>query len=150
MTDVQKPWRIAILVSKFNDRVTGGLLKECRKELEKGGVRAANIDVDWVPGAYELPYAANTLAKTGRYQAVICLGCVIKGATSHDVYISPWAATGIGQVSLATGVPTLFGVLTPNNEKQAILRSKPGRYNRGKEVAQAALEMIEFTIKRST
>jgi 6,7-dimethyl-8-ribityllumazine synthase len=88
------------------------------------------------------------LAASKKFQAVICLGCIIKGETSHDVHVATWAANGIGQVSLETGIPCLFGVLTPNSEAQARKRVQKGPYNRGLEVARAALEMIEFNSGR--
>jgi 6,7-dimethyl-8-ribityllumazine synthase len=112
--------------------------------LVRSGVKKSDIRVLWVPGAYELPFVAQKLAKSKKYDAVICLGCVIKGETSHDVHVATWAAVGIGQVGLSTGVPTLFGVLTPNSEAQAWKRAKPGPLNRGKEVAEAAIEIIRF------
>jgi 6,7-dimethyl-8-ribityllumazine synthase len=102
-----------------------------------------SIHVAHVPGAYELPFAAQRLASGGRYDAVICLGCVIKGETAHDHHIAAWAAAGIGQVSLKTGVPVIFGVITPNNERQARARSKPGPLDRGKEVALTTLSLLE-------
>lgn len=137
-----KPIRIAIVVSDFNSDITMNLLLECRKELLRNGIYQKNIRVVHVPGAYELPFVAHRLAKTKKHDAVICLGCVIKGDTSHDEHVASWASIGIGQVALATGVPTFFGVLTPNNEKQAEERSRPGPYNRGKEVGHAAVDLV--------
>lgn len=136
--------RLAIVASLFNRDITDNLVKYCRRELMAHGVAAKNIHVTWVPGAYELAFAAQTLAKTKKFDAVLCLGCIIKGETSHDVHIATWASVGIGMVSLSTGVPTLFGVLTPKTEAQARRRSRPGPLNRGKEVALAALRMLEF------
>jgi 6,7-dimethyl-8-ribityllumazine synthase len=139
--------RIAILVAEFNKDITGNLLACALHELNAQGVKLSQIKTVWVPGAYELPYAAMRLAKTKKFDAVLCLGCVIKGDTSHDFHVAGWAAIGIGQASLATDVPIMFGVLTPNNETQARKRSRPGPLNRGKEVAEAALAMIR--LKRS-
>ncbi len=140
--------RIAIAVSKFNTGITQNLLKSCLQTLAHHGVKKSQTKIVWVPGAFELPFAAQKLAITHEYDAVICLGCIIKGETSHDVHIATWAAQGIGNVSLTTGIPTLFGVLTPHNEKQALERARPGSpLNRGKEVAEAALEMIRFSRK---
>lgn len=136
--------KIAIVVSRFNETITGELLNRCRETLVAAGVSAKNLKVVWVPGAYELPFAAHRLARTKKYAAVICLGCVIKGETSHDVHIATWTAVGIGQVSIDTGVPVVFGVLTPHSEAQAIERAAPGPLNRGKEAAEAALEMIRL------
>lgn len=140
--------KIAIVVSKFNKEVTENLLFNAKETLLNAGFSDKNISVRWVPGAYELPFAANLLAKSKKFHAVICLGCIIKGETSHDVHIATWVSNGIGHASLATGVPILFGVLTPNNEEQALERSKPGPLNRGKEVAEAAIEMIQFKDQR--
>ncbi len=143
----RRSWRVAVAVSRFNEAITDNLLACCLEELQAQGLKDSNIDVRLVPGAYELPFVANRLARSRRYQAVICLGCILKGETSHDLHIATWAAIGIGQIGLATGVPTLFGVLTPNSEEQGLERSRPGPRNRGKEVAQAAIEMIHL-VKR--
>jgi len=137
--------RIGIVVSEFNFEYTNKLLECCRHELIQQGIAKTAVHVVWVPGAYELPFMAHQMAKTKRYQAVICLGCIIKGETSHDEHIATWASLGVGQASLLTGVPILFGVLTPHNEAQARARTKPGPLNRGEEVAKAALRMIEIT-----
>ncbi|MCG3203399.1 MAG: 6,7-dimethyl-8-ribityllumazine synthase [Elusimicrobia bacterium] len=139
--------RLAILVSKFNLKITSNLLKCCENELLAHGIHKSNIQLVWVPGAYELPYVANKMARKKKFDAIICLGCVIKGETSHDLFVSAWAAIGIGQVSLKTGVPTFFGVLTPKSDAQALKRAKPGPLNRGKEVAEAALEIIHLKQK---
>lgn len=141
--------RIAIVVSAFNKPITASLLNCCWEELLDSGVKKSNIRVVWVPGAYELPFMANKLAKSKRFNAVICLGCVIKGETAHDTFVSLWAAVGIGQVALQTGVPTIFGVLTPKSEKQAWQRAKPGKFNRGKEVAEAAIHMIALSKEKN-
>ncbi len=144
-----KSMRIAILVSKFNASIMRTYLNNCEKELHDLGVDKDHIHVHWVPGAFELPFVAKKLALSKKYDAIICLGCVIKGETSHDVYVSTWAAVGIGQVGLETGVPTLFGVLTPKNEAQAWKRVRPGPLNRGKELAEAAVEMVNMNHKGS-
>jgi 6,7-dimethyl-8-ribityllumazine synthase len=136
--------RVAIVVARFNPEITARLSDLCRNELLKAGVAEKNIAVYAAPGAYELPFVARKVARTKRFDAVICFGCVIKGDTTHDVYVATWASVGIGQASLETGVPILYGVLTPKNEKQARDRAKPGPLNRGKELALSALEMIDF------
>ena len=141
---INKKWRIGILVSEFNFEYTNKLLESCQHELIQQGFPKQNITTVWVPGAYELPLMAQKLAQSKRFQAIICLGVIIKGETSHDRHVARWAATGIGQVSLKTGVPILFGVLTPTNEAQAKARVTPGPLNRGEEVARAALRMIEL------
>ena len=134
--------KIAIVVSEFNLDITRGLLHCAEETLNKKGISSSRIDVKWVPGAYELPYAAFKLAKSRKYAGIIGLGCVIKGETSHDIHVASWASMGLGLVSLMTEIPTFFGVLTPNNEKQAKARSKPGPLNRGGEVAIALLETL--------
>lgn len=134
--------RIAIVAARFNERISGGLLQCCLDELRAKGVPTESVHVVRVPGAYELPFAANALAGRKRFDAVIALGCVIKGETSHDQNIAAWVSIGLGQASLATGVPILFGVLTPNNESQGLRRARKGPLNRGKEVAAAALDII--------
>ena len=139
-----KNLKIAINISRFNEEITNGLLKCCLDELKKKGIKKSNIHVFWVPGAYELPFASHELALSKKYHAIINLGCIIKGQTSHDQHIANWVSQGLGEVSLKTRVPVLFGVLTPNNESQGLRRSRPGPLNRGKEVAEAALHMIKF------
>ncbi|OVE77299.1 6,7-dimethyl-8-ribityllumazine synthase, partial [bacterium F11] len=103
-----------------------------------------NIEVIHLPGAFELPYGAQELARTKKFGAVICLGCILEGETTHDKLIAQWVSMGIGIASLQTRTPILFGVLTPRSEKQAYQRTRPGPLNRGKEMAQAALQMIQF------
>lgn len=140
---MKKP-TIAIIVSRFNEAITANLLFCCLDELRRHGLTGKQTRVFWTPGAYELPFTAQHLAKSKRYDAVIALGCVIKGQTSHDVHVATWASVGLGLVSLQTDTPVLFGVLTPNSESQARARSKPGPLNRGKEVASAALEILRL------
>ncbi len=140
--------RIAIVIARFNPEITGSLGDLCVKELLASHVQRGNIKVYSAPGAYELPFVAKRLAKSKKFDAVIAFGCVIKGETSHDVYVATWAAVGLGQVSLETGVPVLFGVLTPNTEEQALERAKPGPLDRGTELARAALEMIDIVRER--
>lgn len=136
--------RIAIVLARFNDEITGSLGDLCVNELVRCGVERDEIKIYSAPGAYELPFVAKRLATSRKFDAIICFGCVIKGETSHDVYVATWAAVGMGQVSLETGVPVLFGVLTPNTEEQAKERAKPGPLDRGTELARAALEMIDI------
>jgi 6,7-dimethyl-8-ribityllumazine synthase len=134
--------KIAVAVSRFNDHITKKLLSECVAELKRRGVSTKNIETVWTPGAYELPFAAQRLAQKKKFDAIICLGCIIKGETTHDQHIATWASVGIGEVSLAYNLPVLFGVLTPNSEAQAVKRASLGLLNRGREVAGAAIEMI--------
>jgi 6,7-dimethyl-8-ribityllumazine synthase len=134
-------YRLAIVVSRFNEEITGGLLAGARAALTEAGVPEAAIEVVHVPGAFEIPLAAQRLAETARFDAVICLGCLIKGDTMHFEYIAAAASQGIMQASLLTGVPMAFGVLTTVTEEQALLRSAPGPDNKGREAALAGLEM---------
>jgi 6,7-dimethyl-8-ribityllumazine synthase len=138
-----KNWRIGIVVSEFNIHITKLLLQSCREELVRVGVKKTNIQTRWVSGAYEIPYFAKKMAESKKFDAIICLGCIIKGETSHDLHIANWASIGIGLVSLWTKVPVLFGVLTPKTESQALRRARPGPLNRGKEVAQSAIHIIQ-------
>lgn len=138
------PWRIAIVVSRFNSRITHGLLDRCEEELVLSGVRKKNIKVVWTPGSFELPLTAYQFARSRRFDAVVALGCILKGETAHDKHIASWASIGLGLAGLMTSIPVIFGVLTPNTEKQALARSKRGPLNRGQEAAKAALEMIRI------
>ena len=134
-------YRFAIVVSRFNPEITDGLLAGARDALAKAGVRDDDITLVRVPGAFELPVAAQRLAESGRIDAVICLGCLIKGDTMHFEYIADAATRGISQVGLETGVPVAFGVLTTLTDEQAEVRATPGAGNKGREAAAAAVEM---------
>ena len=135
--------RMAIVVSRFREEITSHMAGRARATLAEHGVAEADVDVAYVPGAFELPFAARRLAESGRYQAVICIGAVIKGETSHDVYISTQVALGIGEVARDTGVPVVFGVITPNTYEQAVERAE--RQDKGREAALTALEMANLT-----
>jgi len=137
--------RIAIVVSRFNDFVTDRLLAGAKEALGAAGADA--VDTVSVPGAYEIPQAARTAASTGSYDAVVCLGCLIRGETPHFEYISEAVAHGIMSASAETGVPMSFGVLTTNSAEQALERAVPGRANKGWEAAMAAVEMA--TLRRA-
>jgi 6,7-dimethyl-8-ribityllumazine synthase len=128
-------------VSSFNPEITQGLLDGARKALADAQVRDEDVAVIHVPGAFEIPVAARRLATTGRYEAVITLGCLIKGETMHFEYIAAAASQGIMDVSTSTGVPVAFGVLTASTDAQAEERSVPGPGNKGAEAALAAIEM---------
>jgi 6,7-dimethyl-8-ribityllumazine synthase len=134
-------YRFAIVVSRFNPEITEGLLAGARAALEEAGVRDDDITLVRVPGAFELAIAAQRLAESGRVDAVICLGCLIKGDTMHFEYIADAATRGIAEVGLATGVPVTFGVLTTLTDEQADVRARPGDGNKGREAAAAAIEM---------
>lgn len=137
-------WRVAVAVARFNREITDLLLTGCRDCLVASGLSEDNIETVEVPGAWELPLVARDLAAAGRYQAVIALGAVVRGETAHFDFISSECARGLQQVMLETGVPVAFGVLTPENAAQALERADPGRKNKGREAAMAALDMIEF------
>ena len=136
--------RIAIVVSRFNDFVTERLLDGAQQYLSEQGLGASDIDVLRVPGAFEIPIAAQRIAETGRVAAVVCLGCLIKGATPHFEYISSACAHGISTAAAATGVPMTFGVLTTNSVEEAVERAGQGDANKGREAAQAAVEMVRL------
>ena len=133
--------RFAIVVSRFNEEITSGLLSGARLALVEAAVNDEDVTVIHVPGAFEIPVAARHAAQTGRFDAVICLGCLIKGDTMHFEYIAEAASQGIMKVSVSTGVPAAFGVLTTMTDEQAIARSAPGDGNKGREAALAAIEM---------
>ena len=133
--------RFGIVVSRFNPEVTEGLLRGARAALADAGVADTDISIARVPGAFEIPLAALKLAQSKRIDAVIALGCLIKGDTMHFEYIAAAAAHGIMDVTTATGVPVAFGVLTTLTDEQAIERSKDNPDNKGREAALAAIEM---------
>jgi 6,7-dimethyl-8-ribityllumazine synthase len=134
-------YRFAIVVSRFNERITTSLCKGARAALTEAGAAEADVEVIYVPGAFELPQAARCAAEGGRFDAVVCLGCVIRGATPHFEYISTSVAHGIQESSGDTGVPMAFGVLTTDTWEQAEARAAPDRTNKGFEAAAAAIEM---------
>jgi 6,7-dimethyl-8-ribityllumazine synthase len=134
--------RVGILVSRFNGDVTGELLEGCRDTLEEFGVGADAVDVYWVPGAWELPQAARRIASLKRHDALIALGCVIRGETPHFDYVAGEASSGLGAVARETDIPIVFGVLTTETLDQAWARASQGEGNKGRELAQSALHMI--------
>jgi len=136
--------RVAIVVSRFNDFVTERLLDGARQLLGEQGIAAADVEILRVPGAFEIPIAAQRIAETGRVRAVICLGCLIKGATPHFEHIAAACAHGIIAAAAATGVPMSFGVLTTNSVEEAVERAGDGDANKGREAAHAALEMARL------
>ncbi len=126
---------LAIVVSRYNQSITSQLLAGALKTLKEHGVSDQRIDVAWVPGAFEIPLVAHRLAASGRYQAVICLGAVIRGETTHDQHINRAVSVGLGEAGLRTGVPVLFGVLTCDTLEQAIHRSGGNVGNKGSDCA---------------
>lgn len=136
--------RVAIVVSRFNDFVTDRLLEGAQAALRDAGIADDNVDVLRVPGAFEIPMAAQRIAESGKVSAVICLGCLIRGATPHFEYIAAACAHGITAAAASTGVPMSFGVLTTNSVEEALERAAAGPSNKGKEAADAALEMARL------
>ena len=136
--------RIAIVVSRFNDFVTERLLAGALEALNDAGITGSDIEVLRVPGAFEIPLAAESVAATGRVSGVVCLGCLIKGATPHFEFIASACAHGIMSAQSRTHVPMTFGVLTTNAAEEALERSAPGMGNKGREAAEAALAMARL------
>ncbi len=144
---VVKKQRFAIVVSRFNEFITEKLLGGAVDTLVRHGCAAEDITEVWVPGALEIPIAAKRLVATGKFDAIICLGCVIRGATAHFDYVAQGAARGIIQVGLDTGVPTVFGVLTTDTIEQAIERAGTKAGNKGADAAITAIEMANLLPK---
>ncbi|HPX86751.1 MAG TPA: 6,7-dimethyl-8-ribityllumazine synthase [Candidatus Hydrogenedentes bacterium] len=136
--------KIGIVVSRFNEFISSKLLAGALDALQRHGVADENISVAWVPGAFEVPLVTKKMAQSGKYDAVIALGCIIRGATPHFDYVANEAAKGIGHVMLDTGVPVLFGILTTENIEQAIERAGTKAGNKGADAAMGALEMINL------
>ena len=132
--------RVAVLVSRYNEIVTRRLLEGARTALTDSGISASDIDVHWVPGAFELPAAAAVAAGTGRYRAIVALGCVIRGETPHFEYVAGEAARGLGEVARTGQIAVGFGVLTTEDQAQALARAGGDAGNKGAEAAHAALE----------
>lgn len=139
--------RFAVVMSRFNSEVTEGLLRGAREVLSEAGHPLRAEDFFEAPGAFELPLLAKELARTGRYDGVVVLGCVIKGDTAHFEFISLGAAMGLQMASLETGVPLSFGVLTTYTDEQAEVRAASGTANKGREAAQACLEAAQGLAK---
>ena len=136
--------RVAIAAGRFNDFITERLLSGAKDGLVRHGVDEASITVAWAPGAFELPLVAQRLASSGEYDAIICLGAVIRGATGHYEHVAGQCAAGIERVQLDTGVPVIFGVLTTENVEQAIERAGTKAGNKGFESAMTAIEMVDL------
>jgi 6,7-dimethyl-8-ribityllumazine synthase len=136
-----------IVASRFNDFVVKALLEGAIEAIRRHGGEAGAVDVIWVPGSYEIPVVARELALSGRYDALICLGAVIRGATAHFDYVAGGAAGGISNVALETGVPVIFGVITTESIEQAIERAGTKMGNKGFEAAVSAMEMADIMAK---
>jgi len=141
---ISKGKKYAIAASRFNDFVTKELLSGCLDTLKRHGVKDTEIEVSWVPGSFEIPQVAMRLAKSKGFDAVICLGTVIRGATPHFDYIASEVAKGIAQVSLTTGIPAIFGIITADTIEQAIERAGTKEGNKGKDAALNAIEMTSL------
>lgn len=141
---VAEGMKIGIVASRFNEFIVSKLIGGAQDALIRHGVNDDDIDLAWVPGAFELPIIAKKMAESGKYDAVLCLGAVIKGATSHYDLVCAETSKGIAAVGLQTGVPTLFGVVTTDNIEQAIERSGTKAGNKGYDVACSAIEMVNL------
>ena len=139
--------RFAVVVARFNAMVTQALLAGCQDAFARHGVSDDRLDVAWVPGSFEIPVVARRLAESGRYAAVVCLGCVIRGETGHYDHVAGQAAAGVLQAGLATGTPVVFGVLTTDSVEQALNRSGLKGGNKGAEAALTAIEMANLLAK---
>ncbi|MGN0107027.1 MAG: 6,7-dimethyl-8-ribityllumazine synthase [Hominilimicola sp.] len=136
--------KIGIIASRFNEFITSKLVSGAEDCLKRHGVADDDMSVAWVPGAFEIPVIAKKMAASGKYDAVICVGAVIRGATSHYDYVCNEVSKGIAAVSLETGVPVLFGILTTDTIEQAIERAGTKAGNKGTDCAMSALEMVNL------
>ncbi len=136
--------KVGIVVARFNEFITSKLLGGAIDGLKRENVKEEDIEVAWVPGAFEIPLIASKMAKSGKYDAVICLGAVIRGATSHYDYVCAEVSKGVAQVSLASDIPVMFGVLTTDTIEQAVERAGTKAGNKGFECAQGAIEMVNL------
>jgi 6,7-dimethyl-8-ribityllumazine synthase len=134
-------FRFAIVVSRFNEEITEGLLRGAQEFFAERSIPSDAVKVFRVPGAFEIPLAAKRLGESGEFDAIVCLGCLIKGDTMHFEYIADATSHGIMRAAASTGLPMAFGVLTTMTEQQAMERSRPGEGNKGREAAAAALDM---------
>ncbi|MBE6876936.1 MAG: 6,7-dimethyl-8-ribityllumazine synthase [Ruminococcus sp.] len=142
-----KGLKIAIVASRFNEFITNKLIGGAEDCLRRHNVEEDDITLAWVPGAFEIPLVAKKLAKSGKYDAIICVGAVIRGATSHYDYVCAEVSKGIASVSLETGIPVLFGVLTTDTIEQAIERAGTKAGNKGYDCAMSALELVHVLRK---
>ena len=141
---VSQDIKVGIVCARFNEFIVSKLLSGCEDGLLRHGVKPDDISVAWVPGAFEIPLIASKMAKSGKYDAVIALGAVIRGSTSHYDYVCSEVSKGVASTALSTGVPVLFGVLTTDTIEQAIERAGTKAGNKGAECAQGAIEMVNL------
>lgn len=139
-----KGLRFGIVIARFNEFISGKLLAGCLDGLKRHGADESRIDIVWSPGSFEIPLLAKKLATSEKYDAVICLGAVIRGATPHFDYVASEVSKGVAHVGLETGVPVIFGVLTTDNLEQAIERAGTKGGNKGFDAALAAMEMVHL------
>lgn len=142
-----KDLKFGIVVARFNEFITNKLLGGALDTLHRHETKDEDVDVAWVPGAFEIPVVAKKMAESGKYDAVICLGAVIRGSTSHYDYVCNEVSKGVAQVGMNTGVPTIFGVVTTENIEQAIERAGTKAGNKGADSAMAAMEMANLLKK---
>ena len=142
-----KDMKVGIVVARFNEFITSKLLGGALDALHRHEAKDEDIDVAWVPGAFEIPLVAKTMAESGEYDAIIALGAVIRGATSHYDYVCAEVSKGVAQASLSSGVPVMFGILTTDNIEQAVERAGTKAGNKGYDCALGALEMIDLMKK---
>ena len=141
---VAKEIKVGIVAARFNEFIVSKLVAGARDGLLRHDVKDEDIDLAWVPGAFEIPLIASKMAKSGKYDAVICLGAVIRGATSHYDYVCSEVSKGIASVSLSSDIPVMFGVLTTDNSEQAIERAGTKAGNKGYDCALGAIEMVNL------
>jgi len=144
---VAKGLKFAVVVSRFNEFITSKLLSGCMDSIKRHDGDEKDVDVVWVPGSFEIPYAANRLAMSKKYDAVICLGAVIKGDTPHNEYISAEVTKGIALIGLKSGLPVIYGIITAETLEQAIERAGAKAGNKGAQAAQTAIEMANLFLK---
>jgi 6,7-dimethyl-8-ribityllumazine synthase len=142
--------KFAIVISRFNELITNSLLDGCVNALRRHGAETSALEIYWCPGAFEIPFVAKQAAVSGRFDAVICLGAVIRGATAHFDYVAGQNASGIAAISQETGVPTIYGVLTTETIEQAVERAGTKAGNKGADAAVAAIEMVNLLAAMKT
>lgn len=141
---IAKGKKFGVIASRFNDFITSRLLEGCIDTLLRHGAKESDVEVVWVPGAFEIPVLAQRMAKSKKYDAVVCLGTVIRGSTPHFDYIASETAKGIAHVCMSTGVPTIFGIITADGIDQAIERAGTKEGNKGRDAALSAIEMANL------
>ncbi|MBI4831461.1 MAG: 6,7-dimethyl-8-ribityllumazine synthase [Candidatus Lindowbacteria bacterium] len=141
---IAKGKKFGIVASRFNEFITNKLLEGALDALKRHGAKDEEIEIAWVPGSFEIPYAAQRMAESKKYDAVICIGAVIRGSTPHFEYIASEVTKGIAQTGLKTGVPVIYGVITPDTLEQAIERAGTKAGNKGFQAAMSAIEMVNL------